>query len=47
MVVLGGGVQEPAPGESLQKVEEFVGSHHAQTLQVRGHCGKDMWGLMV
>lgn len=38
VVVLRRREQEPAGGESLQQVEQFIGRHHGQTLQVRGHC---------
>lgn len=38
VVVLGGGEEEPAGGEGLQQVEQFVGSHHGEALQVRRHC---------
>lgn len=40
MVVLGYREQEPGGGEGLQQVEQFVGSHHRKTLQVRRHCTK-------
>lgn len=30
--------QEPAGGEGLQQVEQFIGCHHGQALQVGRHC---------
>lgn len=38
VMVLGGREEEPAGGEGLQQVEQFVGSHHGEALQVRRHC---------
>lgn len=32
--------QEPAGGEGLQQVEQFVGCHHGQALQVGRDCRK-------
>lgn len=38
VMVLGCREQEPAGGEGLQQVEQFIGCHHGQALQVRRHC---------
>lgn len=37
VVVLSSGEQEPVGGEGFQKMQEFIGCHHGQTLQVRRH----------
>lgn len=39
VMVLGGGEEEPGCGEGLQEVEQLVGRHHGQTLQVGRNCG--------
>lgn len=38
VVVLGGREEEPGGGEGLQQVQQLVGSHHGQALEVGGHC---------
>lgn len=38
VMVLGCREQEPAGGESLQQVEQFIGCHHGQALQIGRHC---------
>lgn len=35
VVVLGQGEEEPGCGEGLQQVEQLVGRHHGQTLEIR------------
>lgn len=37
VMVLSSREQEPVGGEGFQKMEELIGCHHGQTLQVRGH----------
>lgn len=34
VVVLGQGEQEPGGGEGLQQVEQLVGRHHGQALEI-------------
>lgn len=38
MVVLGSREEEPGGGEGLQQVQQLVGGHHGQALEVGGHC---------
>lgn len=40
-MVLRRGEQEPAGGEGLQQVEQFIGSHHGEALQVGRHCHRE------
>lgn len=37
VVVLSSREQEPIGGEGFQKMQELIGCHHGQTLQVRRH----------
>ncbi len=38
VMVLGCREQEPAGGEGFQQVEQFIGCHHGQALQIGRHC---------
>ena len=38
VVVLGGREEEPIGGKGLQEMEQLIGCHHGQALQIGGHC---------
>ena len=46
VVVLGGREEEPGGGEGLQQVQQLVGGHHGQALEVGGHCRGGVGSLL-
>ncbi|KAG7275869.1 LOW QUALITY PROTEIN: hypothetical protein CRUP_033282 [Coryphaenoides rupestris] len=47
VVVLDGGEEEPGGGEGLQQVEQFVGRHHGQALQIFQKRMRSSWWKLI